>query len=89
MSRMRSLAARQGPRSGVFGALSSVFRPSQTDLSRREQCSPRHPQIRQSKQRRHLCSVLGKSAIAHLDVAKLPLDDAERMLALCPDAGDH
>lgn len=46
-----------------------------------------HPQIRQRKQRHQIGRVLGQAPVLDLDVAKLPLDDPQRMLHLCPDAG--
>ena len=45
----------------------------------------RHPHVRQGEQRQHLCRVLRQAAVAHLDVAKLPLDHPERVL----DLGAH
>src|SRR5690606_27070925 len=43
---------------------------------------PRHPQIRQGKQRNQLCGVLGQTTEAHLDVTKLALDHPEGMFDL-------
>lgn len=46
-----------------------------------------HPQIAQREQRQHLRTVLGQTAVARLDVTKLPLDHAERMLDGSADRG--
>src|SRR5690554_3081614 len=43
---------------------------------------PRHPQIRQRKQRNQLCGVLGQATEAHLGVTKLALDHPEWMFDL-------
>ena len=42
-------------------------------------------QVRQADQHHHLGGVLGQSAVAHLGVAELPLDDSEQMLDTRPD----
>ena len=51
------------------------------------QMPARHPQIGQSKQRVQLRRVLGQTAIAHLHMAELALDDTERVLDLGANAG--
>ena len=57
----------------------------QAYLSCIEQITPRHPQIRQGKQRDQLRCVLGQATEAHLGVAKLALDHPERVFDLCAD----
>ena len=51
------------------------------------QGSVRHPQIAQSKQRRDLGGVFHQTTIPCLRVAKLPLEDMERVFDLGTDAG--
>ena len=51
------------------------------------QLSARHPQIAQCKQRHEVRRVLGQSFVAHLDEAKLALDDSKRVLHLGPNTG--
>jgi hypothetical protein len=46
-----------------------------------------HPQIAQHEQHRQPRRVLVQPAVAHLGIAELLIDDAERMLDLSSDAG--
>lgn len=52
-----------------------------------QQMSAGHPQIRQGKQRYHLRRILGQSSEAHLRIAKLLFDYAERVFDLGTDLG--
>lgn len=52
-------------------------------------CSPPHPQIARRRQRIQLHRVPGQSAVAHLHVPELALNDPKRVPHLCPYAGLH
>jgi HAMP domain-containing protein len=61
------------------------LRPERSSISGFPQSSARHPQIAQSKRRCDLGDVLHQSAIPGLCVAKLALEDAERVFDLGTD----
>lgn len=64
------------------------FRAQRTNLSFQcHQARPDRPQVRQREQCLQLRRVLEQSAVAHLGVAELPFDHAERVLDLRTDAG--
>ena len=46
-----------------------------------------HPQVRQCKHHQQLAGVLGQTAIEHLAMTKLALDDQKRVLDLGANAG--
>ncbi|KRH79055.1 hypothetical protein FERRO_01160 [Ferrovum sp. JA12] len=65
---------------------SSAFPASRAHLAHhRQQPFALQTQIRQGKQRHDLPGVLGKTAIANLGIAELPLDDPERVFHQRPD----
>lgn len=51
-----------------------------------QKTTPRHPQIVQRKQRHQIGRALRQPTVLDLDAAELPLDDAEWMYHLGPDA---
>ena len=73
---------------GCFGHVSRPFPRVWTHSCQAPVQTPaHHPQIGQRKQCVQLRRVLGQAAVAHLHMAELALDDAERMLDLGADAG--
>ena len=73
--------------SSHFGRVAGRFHGPRTHSSlRHQQWPPGHPQVGQGEQRVQLRGVLRQSAVAHLHMAELALDEPERMPDLGADA---
>lgn len=81
--------------SAVLGSQTRAFHPcrwpfgrlrTHSSLQPLQKTAPSHPQIVQCKHRHQDGRVLGQPAVLHFCVAKLPLNDAECVFHLGPDA---